>query len=325
MNAMTAADPPRGRLARLALHEGLVLDDLEPAAPARPSETASGTPILGVPCRSTSTAARRGTLRGDAADDRRPRHECEIAAPRSSASSTPSRCTSRARASTTPTTARRRHEAGREDELGSSKQRLEVRREVREARLEADVLEPTRLVARPPRFSASDAAAAGTWRAQHARLPAPPVRRSVKSASRPGPAMSVFTAFGASQLTHGSRTNVLGDRSCRGSRRAPAADAPRGRGRPRSAAAFLRTRANASACARSRWCSPFGRRNTRPPKGCELRRSVAAHVDAAERVDQLGEVLEVDLDDVVDLEPVARGSSRPSRSSARRRRARTRR
>ena len=135
-----------------------------------------------------------------------------------------------------------------------------------------------------------------------------PVAMSANSAISWKPPMSVLSVLGAVQLTQGSRKNVLGDliwspialsTSCW--------RAARSRSSSAGAHEFLRTRAKPSARRPSSSFSPFWKR--RPlPEVVERRRADARlrlDRDPAERVDELREVLEVDLDEVVDLEPVA--------------------
>ena len=70
--------------------------------------------------------------------------------------------------------------------------------------------------------------------------------------------MSVPASAGAFQLTHGSRTNVLGDFTCEPIARSTCCwRAARSRSSSAGAQLFLRTRAYPSARRPFRWISPF--------------------------------------------------------------------
>ena len=137
---------------------------------------------------------------------------------------------------------------------------------------------------------------------EHLGLARVPVAMSANRAISAGPFRSVLNAWGACQPTSGRRTNELGGLAARPSRQhlllaRGAVEVVLGRGarvlaHPRAAE---RLRPSSS-------FSPLRRRN--PSRSCRTaaRRSASCcHRDAAERVDQLREVLEVDLDQVVDL------------------------
>ena len=130
----------------------------------------------------------------------------------------------------------------------------------------------------------------------------PLVPAAAKKPSSAGPLMSVRIVFGVYQDTHGSRTNVMGENRRPSSPTGSAAGASRGVSRPRpGCSSFFRVRASASACLPFRWFSPRQRERDAAVAlaAVDLRAHAAGlHVDAAERIDELREVREVDLEQI---------------------------
>ena len=118
--------------------------------------------------------------------------------------------------------------------------------------------------------------------------------------------MSDLTAFGASQATHGSRKNVAGDDEPRLDRRQ---DVLLALARAVEVGLLRVARVLARARERQRLLAvevvlaglqPQRRAAVARPPLMSDTHAVRLDVDPAERVDELGEVAEVDLDDVVD-------------------------
>ena len=256
----------------------------------------------------------------------------------SSGSSTRSRSTSRARASTRPTTARRRARAPgparrsrspRSRTRSRTRQGLGARRTRDGQELRVEVRRTTtaipRAARRPPRLLVlRDLQAEAGPQPRHegsstSVSPDPPVDMSSAERQQAGRRRSVRIACGACQLTHGSRKKVTVRTAWP---QDPAQHLLLARG-PVEVVLGRRAGVLAHAGEAERLAAVelvlALLEVEAAPEVVERRRADPALVvdgDPAERVDELGEVLEVDLDQVVDLEAVAEEASTVSIISA---------